>query len=104
MLFVKASSKVILVAALLAVGACGEIRSHSDFETLVKDKSATEVERKLGKPAAVEDNGATVRWTYTGKTFTTDNEGTHFDKKAVVVFRKADSDAPAKVAEVVYEK
>jgi hypothetical protein len=49
-----------------------------------------------------ESVAGTVRWTYTGKTFHTEG-GTKFDKKTVVVFRKSDADAPARMVEVVYE-
>ena len=77
--------------------------AREDFEARVKDKSVAEVQKKIGKPAAVDESvPGTVRWTYTGKTFHTDG-GTKFDKKTVVVFRQADAGTPARMVEVVYE-
>lgn len=101
----SASSKsLVLAAALLVVAGCGDIRSRADFEALVKDQSTPEVQAKVGKPAAIDESVAgTVRWTYNSKTFTTQSGSTEFDKKAVVVFRKADANGSAKVVEVVYE-
>lgn len=100
---ISTSSKALVFAALLAIAGCGGISSREDFEAQVKDKSVAEVQKKIGKPVAVDESiPGTVRWTYTGKTFYTEG-GTKFDKKTVVVFRQADSSTPARMVEVVYE-
>ena len=87
----------------MLVAGCGELRSREDFVAAVKDQSTTEVEKKIGKPAAVDETvPGTIRWTYKSKTFHTES-GTKFDKKTVVVFRKAEGAAPARMIDVVYE-
>ncbi|HEY9447635.1 MAG TPA: hypothetical protein VIQ62_11235 [Burkholderiales bacterium] len=100
----SASSKSVIFAMLLIIAGCGDISSRTDFVALVKDKSTAEVEAKVGKPVAVDEGASgTVRWTYNMKTFSTESGSTQFDKKTVVVFRKADANTPATVVEVVYE-
>lgn len=97
------SSKALLLATLFAIAGCDAMSSREDFEARVKDKSVAEVQKKIGKPAAVDESTpGTIRWTYKGATFHTDG-GTKFDKKTVVVFRQADSSTPARMVEVVYE-
>ncbi len=100
----KLNRKFVIAAALLLVAGCGDIRSRSDFETVVKGLSPAEVQAKVGKPAAVDESAAeTVRWTYNKANFSNESGGTQFDKKTVVVFRKANATAPGSVTEVVYE-
>ena len=100
---ISTSSKALVFAALLAIAGCGGISSREEFEAQVKDKSVAEVQKKVGKPASVDESVAgTVRWTYKGKTFHTDG-GTKFDKTTVVVFRQADANTPPRMVEVVYQ-
>ena len=80
-------SKALILTILFAIAGCDAMSSREDFEARVKDKSVAEVQKKIGKPVAVDESvPGTVRWTYTGKTFHTEG-GTKFDKKTVVVFR-----------------
>ena len=100
---IRISSKALVLATLIAVAGCGGISSREDFEAQVKDKSVAEVQKKIGKPASVDESvPGTVRWTYNGKTFHTDG-GTKFDKKTIVVFQKADAATPPRMVEVKYE-
>ena len=94
---------VVFAALMVALGGCGEKLSREDFAAAVKDKTAADVQKTVGKPDAVDESqpGA-VKWTYTSKTFST-GEATKMDKRAVVVFQQRDPNAPATVADVMYD-
>ena len=98
-----AASKAVVGALVCVLSSCGERLSREDFAALVKDKSATEVAARIGKPDAVDESIAgSTRWTYTSKTFSVEG-GTKMDAKTVVVFRQIDPNASAKVVEVLYQ-
>lgn len=98
------SRMLFAAAALLAIAGCGDVRSRSDFETLINGMSPVDVQAKVGKPAAVEESADTIRWTYNKATFATSEKGSaQFDKKTIIVFRKPDGNVPGTVAEVRYE-
>jgi len=94
--------KTLLFAVVFALAGCSERFSREDFEALVKDKSASEVTARLGKPNAVDEIGGTVRWIYTSRTFSV-GSGSKMDWRAILLFRPTDSMAPARVVEVQYE-
>lgn len=100
---ISTGSKGLILITLLAIAGCDAMSSREDFEARVKDKSVAEVQKKIGKPVAVDESvPGTIRWTYKGKTFYTDS-GTKFDKKTVVVFRQVAANTPPRMVEVVYE-
>jgi hypothetical protein len=98
------SRMLFAAAALVAIAGCGDVRSRSDFETLINGLSPVDVQAKVGKPAAVEESADTIRWTYNKATFATSEKGSaQFDKKTIIVFRKPAGNVPGTVAEVTYE-
>jgi len=78
----------LLLAAALLLGACGDIHSRSDFNTMVMNKSEDEVKATAGKPAEIDNsNPDRVIWTYKLETFDVDN-GNKRDDRTMLIFEK----------------
>jgi hypothetical protein len=89
MSFITRLSRAAAIAvAALVLSACAERMSRSDFESRVKDRAEHEVRKDIGKPAAVDAAGDTVKWVYTKRTFNIE-DGNKFDSRAVIVFSPA---------------
>lgn len=85
--FQQRFSRLVIAALTGAVlAACGNIYDRHDFESAVMNKSADEIQTKLGKPGAIEETDAQhVTWVYSGTTFDTANQNRR-DSKAMVIF------------------
>jgi hypothetical protein len=91
-----------LLACLVMLAACSDLRSREDFSTLVREKSEQDVVKALGKPSQIDHaQPPAVRYVYTSRTFHIEN-GNKVDARAVVVFRPS-TDGTLKAAEVSYD-
>ena len=93
-----------LVIAVSIAGGCGDIYGHDEFQKLVINKPATEVEKNLGKPIAVDNSDpARVMWTYNQLTYDIENQNKR-DTKTVLVLAPDNATKGLKVVEVKYER
>ena len=75
-----------LVAASLALAACGQRTNREDFVGLIKGKTEEHVRTNAGKPDSVEDQSASRHvWTYTSRTFDIQRQN-KIDGKTIVTF------------------
>jgi hypothetical protein len=91
------------LALAVVLAACGEKLSREDFVLAVKDKTASDVQSKMGKPDYVDESTPGVlKWEYRSKTFST-GDSTKLDKKTIIVFQQRETSLPATVADVLYD-
>ena len=94
---------VAVLAASFVLAGCSEVLSRDAFTARVQHKSDAEVAKEIGKPAAIDASAPDhVKWTYNSRTFNV-QERNKFDKKTVVVFRKAAPDGKLQATDVVFE-
>ena len=95
---------ILVAIALLVVAGCGDIYGHEELNKLVMNKVDSEVEKSLGKPAAVDNsNPARVVWTYSQLTYDVENQNKR-DTKTVLVLAPDTATKKLKVVEVKYER
>ena len=93
-----------LVIAISVAGGCGDIYGHDEFHKLIINKPAAEVEKSLGKPAAVDSsNPARVMWTYNQLTYDIENQNKR-DAKTILVLAPDNATKGLKVIEIKYER
>src|SRR5437764_359351 len=99
--------KAFLVAAacgiaLTLTGCSGQVSGTARglFLGYVTDKTEEEVVAKVGKPASVDTQPNTLRWTYKKKTFDPDNQSL-VDEETILIFQK-DANGKFKVTQVIF--
>ena len=93
----------VTLATVIVLSGCGEKLSREDFTIAVKDKTAADVQKKMGKPDADDESApGALKWIYKSTTFST-GEATKMDNRAIVVFQQRDPNTPATVADVAYD-
>jgi hypothetical protein len=93
-----------LAATVAILVGCGERLSREDFDKAVKNMTAPDVQKRMGKPDAVEEiPQGPVKWTYAGRTFATGESATKLDKHATVIFTQRDPKTPATASDVTYD-
>ncbi len=95
------------VAASLVLGifiaGCGDIYSRADFSTAVQSKAEDEVTKHFGKPTSVDAKDPNrVVWTYTSKTFNTEDQNKR-DAKTLVIFGPSEAGGKLKVIAVEFQ-
>ncbi len=99
----KAVFVAVVFGILMALTGCsGEISGTARglFTGYVTDKSEEEVSAKVGKPASVDVQPNTIRWTYKKKTFDPDNQSL-VDDITILIFQK-DGSGKFKVTQVIF--
>jgi hypothetical protein len=102
-LFKRILFGTLLVLAAAVVSGCGDVFGHAEFEKVVMSKSDAEVEKSLGKPAAVDSsNLARIVWTYNQITYDIEKQNRR-DSKTMLVLAPDASTKKLKVVEIKYE-
>ena len=98
----RAATAAAVLAATLALAACGERTNREDFTTLINGKTAEQVRKDAGKPDSIEEASAERHvWTYTSRTFDI-QQMNKMDNKTIVVFTRS-PEGKMVVAEVKFE-
>ena len=93
----------IVAAAMLVLAGCQPVQTRDDFKGTVMNKTPTEVQGKLGKPAAVDETDpAKIVWIYREVTFDIDNRNKR-DATTRVIFSRSESPSTQSVIEVDFE-
>lgn len=99
----KAALLAVICGILMALTGCsGEFSGTARglFTGYVTDKTEDEVTAKVGKPASVDTQPNTLRWTYKKKTFDPDNQS-KYDDETILIFQK-DASGKFKVVQVIF--
>jgi hypothetical protein len=85
---------------LVALAGCQPVQTRDDFKGTVMNKTPTEVEKKLGKPASVDETDPSkVVWIYREVTIDIDNHNKR-DAATRVIFSRSESPSTQSVIDV----
>jgi hypothetical protein len=90
----------IAALTMVALAGCQPVQTRDDFKGTVMNKTPTEVQSKLGKPAAVDETDpAKIVWIYRQVTIDIDNHNKR-DAMTRVIFSRSESPSSQSVIDV----
>jgi hypothetical protein len=96
----RTSAVGIAAAAMLALAGCQPVQTRDDFKGTVMNKTPTEVQDKVGKPAAVDETDpAKLVWIYREVTFDIGNNNKR-DATTRVIFSRQEAPTTPSVIDV----
>lgn len=99
----KAVFLAVSFGILMALTGCsGQVSGTARglFTGYVTDKTEEEVSEKVGRPALIDQQPNTIRWTYKKKTFDPDNQSL-VDDITILIFQK-DASGKFRVTQVIF--